>query len=289
MMKAETCLNLCEIAEFKCIDLVIAAVKEKIAFTRVYIGSCFCDELFLKTNYSQLLAFLKDTTDVSKITLVVPVFCQKNLEKGKALLNAMLHQYRDMIDEVTLNDYGMLFSDSIRNDSSNHIKINMGRLFFKDYREPRYEEYFQTEWRPKFFTNSLKELIREQNIHEIEIDVTHKSINLSEHPDCTLGIHTPYTYMTTGKICEYASEFQKVQKKFRPNIDCGRECLRAVIEYGMEDNRKWYRLGRTVYFENNCIRLSHSHENHETDEKTKIRMIYFPLNELVKEMAFSES
>ena len=171
----------------------------------------------------------------------------------------------------------------------NHIKINMGRLFFKDYREPRYEEYFQTEWRPKFFTNSLKELIREQNIHEIEIDVTHKSINLSEHPDCTLGIHTPYTYMTTGKICEYASEFQKVQKKFRPNIDCGRECLRAVIEYGMEDNRKWYRLGRTVYFENNCIRLSHSHENHETDEKTKIRMIYFPLNELVKEMAFSES
>lgn len=312
-MKAETCLNLCEIEEFNCIHPAISSTREKITFNRIYIGSYFCDEMFIRINYDKLMSLLDKISNSYKVTLVVPIFCQKNLEKGKVTLWQLIKKYREVIDEITVNDYGMLSTvTSLENQESkenrschdknrfstinhskqlkqiklNHIKINMGRLFFKDYRDPRYETYFEKIWKPKVFTEYLKAIIEKYKINEIEIDVTHQSLDLSDSPKCIVGIHTPYTYMTTGKICEFASMYRAVQKKFRPNIDCSKECLKSVITYGMEENRKWFRIGRTVYFENNCIKLSNFDEKCESSDipstESNIRIIYFPVNELIK-------
>ncbi|MBQ3665158.1 MAG: hypothetical protein II919_03540 [Lachnospiraceae bacterium] len=293
-MKAETCLNLCEIEEYSAIYPVISNVKEKIIFDRIYVGSYFCDELFLNTNYHHLKTLLDKISNSYKVTLVIPIFCQKNLKKGKELLIRLIETYHHMIDEITVNDYGILRWLSCFN--SNHseqpytaymknIKINMGRLFFKDYRDPRYEKYFERNWKPKSFTEYLETSIQEYQINEIEIDVTHMLIDLSEVPDCIIGIHTPYTYMTTGKICEFASMFQPVQKKLRPNIDCSKECLKSVIEYEVDQERKWFRIGRTIYFENNCIKISNYDDSIKNDEQNmteiSVRLIYFPINELI--------
>lgn len=292
VMKAETCLNLCEIEEFECIYPVVSGVKEKIKFTRIYIGSYFCDELFLKIDYNNVRNLLDKISNTYKVTLVIPIFCQGNLKKGKEVVHYLIEYYHDIIDEITVNDYGslsMIHQFYNADKQNNRLKINMGRLFFKDYREPRYEEYFERNWKPKSFSFILKSTIEKYNINEIEIDVTHKSINLSESPNCIIGLHTPYTYMTTGKICEFASMYRLVQKKFRPNADCSKECLKSVLEYDVDDNRKWFRVGRTIYFENNSIRISNFDENTKDTIKdnkqdlteSNIRLIYFPLNELV--------
>lgn len=274
-MKAETCVNLCEISGFSELYRVLAKIKEKMSFERIYMGSYFCDEFFLRTDYDNLIKLVQEINKNIRITLVLPIFCEKNLNSGKDLMDRLLQDYGSVVDEITVNDYGML---TYIRDNFN-LKLNMGRLFFKDYRDPRYPEYFEDTWKPKGFNALLKHNIEKFGIHEIEIDITHKSVDLSENPGCVVGLHTPYTYMTTGKICEYASMYRPVQKKFRPNISCERECLNAFIRYNLDDGRTWVRVGRTIYFENNCIKLANSGDK-MTD--TDARIIYFPMNEIIK-------
>lgn len=136
-----------------------------------------------------------------------------------------------------------------------NIKINMGRIFFKDYRDPRYEEYFNRDWTPKYNTSYLNIILDKYNINEVEIDVTHQGIDVSKFKKIIVGIHTPYTYMTTGKICEYASTFSDVNRKFRPSISCNRECNKMCISYNLNDNKKWIRIGKTIFFKNNFFKL----------------------------------
>ncbi|MDE7430748.1 MAG: hypothetical protein K2N34_02360, partial [Lachnospiraceae bacterium] len=240
-----------------------------------YMGSYFCDEFFLRNDYDSLIELVQGINKNIHVTLVLPIFCEKNLKKGKELIDILMQKYIDVIDEVTVNDYGML--TYMRNNYNR--KMNMGRLFFKDYRDPRYPEYFVDTWKPKGFHKRLKDNIERFGIHEVEIDITHKSVDLSENPGCVVGLHTPYTYMTTGKICEYASMYRPVQKKFRPNISCVRECLNAFIQYNLGDERTWVRVGRTVYFENNCFKLANSGEK---SADTDARIIYFPMNEIME-------
>lgn len=273
-MKAETCLNLCEIGGYEGIYPVIAEAKEKMTFERIYIGSYFCDEYFLNCDYDALMRLIDRVNNKNQITLVIPVFCEKNLEKGKDFINELLQSYRDEIDEVTVNDYGMM-QYMYKNY---HCRTNLGRLCFKDYRDPRYLEYFENTWKPKGFTPLLKEWIETYKINSVELDITHRAVDLSENPGCIIGLHTPYTYMTTGKICEYASMRRPVQKKFRPNISCAMECMNACIQYDLEDERKWIRIGRTIYFENNCIKLSNAGEGMAN---TEARILYFPVNEIL--------
>ena len=274
-MKAETCVNLCEISGFCELYHVLIKVKEKMSFERIYMGSYFCDEFFLRNDYDSLIELVQGINKNIHATLVLPIFCEKNLKKGKELIDILMQKYIDVIDEVTVNDYGML--TYMRNNYNR--KMNMGRLFFKDYRDPRYPEYFEDTWKPKGFHRRLKDNIERYGIHEVEVDITHKSVDLSENPGCVVGLHTPYTYMTTGKICEYASMYRPVQKKFRPNISCVRECLNAFIRYDLGDERKWVRVGRTVYFENNCFKLANSGEK---SADTDARIIYFPMNEIME-------
>lgn len=61
------------------------------------------------------------------MTLVIPVFSEKDLEKGKKLLTELMDTYGDLIDEITVNDIGMLAYVKKLFDK----KINLGRLFLK--------------------------------------------------------------------------------------------------------------------------------------------------------------
>ncbi len=221
IIETETCLNLCEIADFPKLKTVISKVKDNYKINRIYIGSYFCDLYFLNCNYGQIINMNNEIfSDENKITLVVPVATEKNLEKVKCRIVNLIKEYMDIIDEITVNDYGMLeYLYGITD-----IKLNMGRIFFKDYRDPRYSEYFEKDWTPKYNNEYLRKIIERYKINEIEIDVTHKSIRINDICGIITGLHTPFTYMTTGKICEYASMYKGTTKKFRPGIECAREC-----------------------------------------------------------------
>ena len=170
------------------------------------------------------------------------------------------------VDEIVVNDYGMLayISETFK------VALYLGRLFTKDYRDPRYEEYFNQVLNPKILNRPMLELIVDFKVKGLEFDPTHVGINFREVPEqLTIGIHAPYCYMTTGHICEYASLDKEIAKKFRPNSPCKHECTSNMIRYDFEDDREWIRIGKTIYFENRECTIY---------ELEHMRNIYFPID-----------
>lgn len=260
-MQTIECLNLCDILIKDC-----KIVKNK--YERIYVGSYFCAEFFMHMGIEELGIFIGSQS--SKITLVVPIFSQKNLEAGKEKITHIILKYYDKIDEITVNDYGML--DYVSN--SFNICINMGRLFMKDYRDPRYEDYFRSTNSPRIFTEYLDKIISKYKVKGMEFDPTHSKIDFASKPDnMVIAVHTPYAYMTTGKICEYASTNTHIDKKFRPNKSCEVECANTRIHYEITDTMDWIRIGRTIFFENRKCELINLE---------KARLIYFPVDSEVQ-------
>lgn len=277
-IKKEFSINLCELVkqlntyDVSMDELIKGCEREqKLApVTRIYFGSYFCSHYFLhmtQEEYEKLIVYA--TNHGIKLTLVLPIFTEKSLTKAKRRIESLCRYFSTIIDEVTVNDYGMLnYIHSVYS-----VKINLGRLFMKDYRDPRYDEYFSGPFKPRGFTSFLKEIVNTYKIHMIEFDPTHESIDFSEKPEKVLiGLHSPYCYMTTGQICEYSSVNKEIEQKFRPNTECTLECVSHHIEYELEEmngERKFIRFGRTIYFENNNCKVT---------GLTSMRVIYFPLD-----------
>lgn len=262
------CLNYCDLLgrEGAEIDSTLKT------YERIYIGSYFCGKYFIHMNTEYLDHMLETILSEGKekpaITLVVPMFGQRDLEEGKQKLAKLLDQYREVIDEITVNDYGMLTYIGEVYD----YPMNIGRLLMKDYRDPRYVDYYQSTMQPKIFTDYFKRLRKKYRIQGVELDPTHVSIDLSEAPeDLVIGVHGPFCYITMGQTCEFASVNKTIDHKYRPNSECGNECVHYHILYHPQEDVEWMRLGRAVYFYNPDVKITGT---------SKIREIYFPVKDL---------
>ncbi|MDO5291728.1 MAG: hypothetical protein Q4F05_03155 [bacterium] len=277
-IKKEYCINLCELLKHIQVSgvplkQVIGSVEKTLntnSIPRIYIGSYFCSQYFLhltEADCKEVLEYAKEHN--SKVTLVIPIVTEKNLKRVKLRIDSFINYFGTLIDEITVNDYGMLAYIHRKYK----VKLNLGRLFMKDYRDPRYPEYFNGPFRPRVFTKYICQLVKAYHVHAMEFDPTHRQLDFLKKPDDVLiGLHLPYCYMTTGQICEYSSVDQEIQDKFRPNTECNVECLSHHIEYELEEvqeERKFVRFGRTIYFENRDCKA---------DGLTEMRVIYLPLD-----------
>lgn len=217
---------------------------------RIYIGSSFCGRYFInmkKELIDKLLAYCK--AEKIKVSVVIPVFTEKNLLNGKKKIADLNKQFGEVIDEVVVNDYGMLVY--MHEHYKGKVNLAVGRLIMKDYRDPRYPEYFNTPYQPKTFTSYFEKMVDRYEVKAALCDATHREIDFSNKPEAvTIGIYEPYTYMTVGQICQLGSTHLPIEKKFRPNGPCQEECSDEKAEYFIEEGRKWFKLGRTIYFEN---------------------------------------
>lgn len=244
---------------------------------RLYVGSNFCAQYFLQQPSSVWReAFALCRSEGIPATLTVPIFSQGTLAEGKLRICALMAEYGRFIDEVTVNDIGML------QWVSRHfaLPVNAGRLFFKAPRDPRCAE-LHARTLALGVPPLLSELCSLGRVRGIEVDPAAARLNLAElcgfSPQTTVGVHMPYSYLSTGSICELASARLPVQQKFRPNQPCQMECARCAVTYRLHGRSaqprqalaKW---GRTVYF-----------ANHECTvcEGEEFRMIVSPLDVLL--------
>ncbi len=278
-MGNKQCLNFCEILENILtvapeVETVIQKGMELACYTeckRIYVGSYFCSQYMLNLSKELIEKVMQEVKKIGiKVTLVLPMFTEKDLLRGKDKIKEFVPYFHKEIDEITVNDYGMLEYIHIKYQ----MNINLGRLMFKDYRDPRYEEYYHQINKPKYFTKHLKQICEQYQISGLELDITHESIDISNAPsDIEIAIHVPYSYMTVGMVCEFASIPYEITKKFRPNLPCHKECLRNRIVYHMLEDRKYLKIGRTVYFE---------HKDGTVLGEREYREIYAPINLEVK-------
>ncbi len=285
-MEQIACLNFCDIMNYldqeeETMEDTIKKTAYKAGFEhveRIYIGSYFCAQYFLHMDDR----LIDDIVTLAKnkgiyLTLVIPIIPQKDLNNVLKKIEGYSEYFEDRLDEITVNDYGMLVYVHENYD----VKLNMGRLFMKDYRDPRHPKYFNTVLKPKIFTKYLIPLIELNQIDGMEFDLTHEAINFEDKPKgIRIGIHTPLSYMTVGQICEYASINKELEKKFRPNQPCMKECQDMIIRYDLEDNREWVRVGRAVFFENRECKI---------EELNTYREIYFAFNIVERSNFYNEN
>ena len=263
------CLNICDILHQTLVK------KEEIKYLlhekqvkRIYIGSYFCGNYFLsitENNIKELLSYFEKKI---VINLVIPTFNQKNLHCGKEKIDLFLQSFTDKIDEITVNDYGML---AYINDKYSK-PIFLGRLFMKDYRDPRYYAHFNQTITPKILSSYLEELKVKYRIKGVEFDPINSILNFSIAPfDIEISMHTPYCYNTMGQICELASIVKDIDNKFRPNDECTFACNDHFIQFYSDEKIQFVKLGRAVYFYNQATQIIGINS---------IRILYFPLREL---------
>ena len=235
---------------------------------RIFLGSNFCSIFFTRIDIKYYFNIIKFALNNNlNITLVVPIINEGLFEKAINRIEE-LEPYFDYIDEITVNDYGML---TYIKDKYPKMKINLGRLLNKDTRDVRYKDFTEIRTIPDNLTFD-KILLDDTKINSLEIDVTHSNIDLN-NTKYVIGVHVPYLYQTYGHICEYASIGLKDEKKFRPNHLCDFECKRTFIKY-KSDVANYIKFGRTVYTKVNVPNIF---------GKDSVRMIYFPLDYLERE------
>lgn len=262
------CLNLCEINWNIYFDYsgVIETLYELFeGVNRIYVGSYFCSQYFLSLKFNKLIEIARDRD--MRITLVLPIFSEKDLDFAKEKISKLLQNSEIIIDEVTVNDFGMLSYVQGRFT----MKVNLGRLFFKDPRDVRISEYYLHKGNVNT-SSVLKNIVDISKINYIEIDETNRTVDVADV--FNIAVHVPFCFMTTGNICKYASVNKSLEFKYRPNDKCGQECSYIYEHYSEIYNGtsiELYRVGRTVY----------SYMIERSNVKNKKREIYFPFIEIV--------
>lgn len=177
------CINLCD-HEWEEILKLPLVNKE-----RIYLGSYFCCRFLLHYDENKWHPYISKCTELGiKITLVVPIVIQRYVTPMRELISKLLHQGEYCIDEITVNDYGTL---NWVKDTSN-LSVNLGRLFFKEYRDPRFHEYFESTYKPHIFTPYFQTIVNTFHVLGLELDPICQKIDLSEAFDGLLyALHEP--------------------------------------------------------------------------------------------------
>lgn len=246
-------VNLCDITsfinnEYSMIDFgneFANVYKQKIQ--RLYVGSYFCERYFitsLSSTFKEIERWCKDNN--VHITLVFPpaseTLFDEMIKCGEKLCKS------EIIDEITVNDYGTLLS--IKDFGK---RINIGRLFDKDSRDKRHPNIFE---KCKTISHIDESKFAGFDINLYEYDNTNASSKI-EIPN--IAIHTPLMYVSMSKICRFAGIGQPENKKFRPNSPCNEECSHIMLfPTSLEDGKgeQIYCIGKGIYFKNESVNTS---------------------------------
>ncbi|MBQ9415093.1 MAG: hypothetical protein IJU16_08230 [Clostridia bacterium] len=245
----------------------------KLSFERIYIGSSFCPVYFIFSDiYPKVLDYCSKRN--LKISLSVPVFNEALLQQGKEKLGQLIEAGKDVIDEVIVNDIGMLRYVS----EYGNVPVVLGRLFFKDPRDGRLPAF--VERTAGFSLLTFPDFINQEKVIGIELDPLADVLDLRAIRDYrgVVTLNGPYCYMSVGMICKFGSVHKTVDQKFRPSTGCRFEC-QHIVEIHADPhrplNKKLIRAGRAVFFYQPKV---------ETIGRSVDRQLYFPLDEFTQRL-----
>lgn len=226
--------------------------------SRLYLGGSFCGRLFIIIARRQFEFFVPYCLAHNlKISLTIPIFTEQHLAEGKHVIIELLKTYCGLIDEVSINDCAMY--DFVSQSFSG--RLFAGRLMSKVTRDPRYSEYGR---------QSVRIPALPVSVSGVELDAVASELILEGASDnYTAAVYTPYSYMSTGMICSYASFYLDVEKKFTPLDNCSAICGKYFTKHEDKAGNVFYHIGNTIYYASDYPRV--------TGASTE-RQIWFPLD-----------
>lgn len=223
-MVTEKIINLCD----RSYILVEEICKKNIyGNSVVLIGSYTC------ANY--LVGLLDYNIPFEEYDLVLPVLPEYLLS---LLENEKLESMCKKARSIVVNDIGIL---SYYNRKL-YKNIRLGRLFFREYKDHRYEEYHNSSYESKI--SEIIVFLRGMKLDFVSVEADLPTINTQFDVDCSVYIHLPYRQVSTSRICEYASIGKAIEEKYIPDDKCCYQCFIQLLEYPVSGYTK---VGKNVY------------------------------------------
>lgn len=233
----EYAYSLCEAMEFFLREL--PEIPPQV--TRIYLGSYFCDRYYCGISdgvWRECFDWVRQHG--LGAVLVIPTPSQHRLAEVKRRTDALLEKYDDCIREIVVNDHGMLnwvcaaFPDKA---------LWLGRTMDKEPRDPRYPLPGSHQ---KLLGQLEQGLFGQEKLIGVETDVPCVDGEAVCPSGKLLGIHTPYAYLSMGRICELASIGIPPSEKFQLYRGCRRQCMNHWLWYTQNES-SFLKYGRAVY------------------------------------------
>lgn len=251
---------------FDCFDGDISILKEldSIKLKRIYFGNEFCENLIPSIDEIRKIRKIVRKKNLS-LTLVTPTVTDKGMKKLKDIFS-YLDNFKEKL-EVSINDYGVLHL--INNDYKKFTCI-LGRKINKLKRMPRYAKKWsnlpplyeksldkifnkenadvnlysiknilnltdkQVEALRKCSTEVeiYKKFLTEIGINRIELDLIPQGIDMDfTKTNIRATLYYPWSYITTGRVCEMGSMHLPITEKFKPGGKCNKECQKYYAKW----------------------------------------------------------
>ncbi|MCD7982266.1 MAG: hypothetical protein LUF32_08160 [Clostridiales bacterium] len=235
--------------------------------SRFYFGSYFCGKYCMRSmNFfmQSLSGFFRENS--LSVSLVIPPAPGPENEMLKQGIQSFFAYCGDCADELVVNDYATLQLGR-QLQSWYRFRLTAGRLFSKNFRDPRYPE-FEQETSTAFFPEMLR-----GEVSAIEVDLTAAHLDFSEiDEDVQIHAHYPYVYVTGGQNCQFAAAAHPAGEQFIGRPGCHLSCMNGYMETTAE-NAVFLHLGKGLYTK---------HDGPTSWSRTPDRFLYWPADEFLK-------
>lgn len=236
----------------------------------VYYGSEFC---------AFRTPSVEEWVKVSKICLrygktLVMLIPPMNIRSEKTILDLIRRikaQFGSLKIEIAVNDFGVMEQLTCSN-IKDHISIRLGRVLDKTFHDSRMNDremsdifskskirwYEDSHWLPEMTTHMLDRY----PVTGIDMDIPPiASMCMSKQHDerHSIGIFVPYSYCTTGGLCQMQNIDIPSEQKFNiQHFSCTQSCRQYYevlqkkcapsMDYCENTESTSYRLGNTIFY-----------------------------------------
>lgn len=230
----------------------ILAKRTDLPLGRVYFGCETCER---RIPTPAVLAAVLDVTQRygAAFTLVTPYVSDWGLRRLARLVDLLDSRADDI--EVVVNDLGVLHFLGGR---SNKLRLVLGRLLSKIVpllRVPK-EQIASLEESMFAYVRSnaisspyFRELLRRYDVRRIEFSAYPQGLAM---PLSTFGfagsLHFPWIYVSSTRICEFGSFSEPIERKFKVDSGCRRECKNTylVLSRPGAHRKAYFAFGRAL-------------------------------------------
>lgn len=232
---------------------LFAKIKDFGSVTRLYFGNEFCQRLI--PNLESVKKAMRTAEERNlKFTLVTPYVTDEGIDKLE-LLFEYLNSLNDKEIEVVVNDpatIDMIVEYKNVTPVLGRLKDPMKRMARFVHQMPQLNTFQKEALSSSDITIDIyQKFLLDMGISRVELDLVPQGIGIDFNIlPVKASFYYPWTYITTGRICEMGSLNQAPEEKFTVYNPCRKECQKYYASWTSEwpgVSNKIFSFGNTVF------------------------------------------
>jgi hypothetical protein len=235
-------------------DLDLHGFDRLATFCRIYAGDEFCFHRLPTVDQMRRCCRFAEKHDAN-VTFLTPPMTNRHLKECASLFACLESDCPNA--EVVVNDPGVLL---YLKKNYPGLRPAAGRLFNKGFKDPRFtfpadaglmsEAMRQALDDSTFNHEAFLDHLFKLGVSRIEQDIMPYASGINRRDrKMEVSVYFPFGYVTTGRICQVASETMRGREKFLISARCAGSCNHRTLELTHESFRfTLFQNGNTIYY-----------------------------------------